>query len=231
MEEAFFQTVPRVTARDKLISTAMRFFGERGTSVPMVEIAVAAGNRNKSAVAYHFENKEGLIEAVYAEILNYLEPRFNVLLDDLEASPNPPRLYEIVLALSAPFFALYASHPNGDAALKALARIGHDSPPGKGSMYTGFLADVFFRFEELISKAVPKKSLGQLKFHLAHYLMATVNGLSVTDRWQEMDFRADPDSMFELLLSYTDYVAGGISGSEFTRPKIDIRYWRTAIQQ
>lgn len=231
MEDVNFQAIQRVTPRDRLIQTAMRFFGDRGISVPMVEIAAAAGNRNKSAVAYHFDGKAGLIDAVYDEILSYLEPRFDLLLNGLEtASSKAPRLYDIALSLNAPFFSLYASQPNGDAALKALARLGHDSAPGQGRMYTAFLTETFNRFEALICKAAPDKSVGQIKFHLAHYLMATVNGLAVTDRWQEINFRTDPDLMFELLLSYTDYVAGGITGSEAKRPKIDIGYWRKAIQ-
>ncbi|MDZ4359818.1 MAG: hypothetical protein U1B84_25950, partial [Variovorax sp.] len=192
---------PRSPARDKLVQTALRFFGERGLSVPMVEISAAAGNKNKSAVAYHFEGRNGLISAVYAEIQNYLEPRFETLLDELEATDVAQlSIYEIVLALNAPFFALYGSKPDGNAILKTLARLGHDSPPEEQSMYHRFLSDTFNRFADLIVTVAPSKSLGQLKFHLAHYLMATVNGLALTDRWQEIDFRSEPELMFELLL-------------------------------
>jgi AcrR family transcriptional regulator len=222
---------PRSAARDKLIQTAMQFFGERGIAVPMVEISAAAGNRNKSAIAYHFEGRSGLINAIYDEIQSFLEPRFAELLLELEAK-NAKRLslYEIVLALNAPFFALYSSEPFGNATMKTLARLGHDSPPGEESMYRRFLADTFNRFAQLIVKTAPHKPMGQLKFHLAHYIMATVNGLALTDRWREVSFRSDPDLMFELFLSYTDYVAGGIGRSEFDRPRLDAGRWRKAIK-
>lgn len=209
----------------------MRFFGERGTSVSMVEIASAAGNRNKSAVAYHFEGKAGLIDAMYSTLRSYLEPRFEVLLAELEARPSAQlSLYEIALALNAPFFALYGSEPDGDAAVKALFRLNTDSPPGTGTLYSGFLVGVFNRFEALITSIAPDKPLGQLKFHLAHYLLATINGLALTERWRNADFRANPDLMFELMLSYTDYVAGGLGGSEGTRPRIDQTYWKAMIK-
>jgi len=208
----------------------MRFFGERGTSVSMVEIASAAGNRNKSAVAYHFEGKAGLIDAMYSTLRSYLEPRFEMLLTELEARPSSQlSLYEIALALNAPFFALYGSEPDGDAAVKALFRLSTDSPPGTGTLYSGFLVGVFNRFEALITSIAPDKPLGQLKFHLAHYLLATINGLALTERWRNADFRANPDLMFELMLSYTDYVAGGLGGSEATRPQIDQTYWKAMI--
>jgi len=224
-------TPARSAARDKLIQAALRFFGERGIGVPMIEISAAAGNRNKSAITYHFEGRTGLINAIYEEIQRFLEPRYNFLLLELEAKDSRKlSLYEIVLALNAPFFALYSSEPDGNATLKTLARLGNDAPPGLESMYRRFLADTFNRFAALIIKASPRKPLGQLKFHLAHYIMATVNGLALTERWQEADFRSDPDLMFELLLSYTDYVAGGIGGSESDRPPFDADRWRRAIE-
>lgn len=232
LKETPFQPIVRHSARDKLIQVAMRFFGERGTSVAMVEIATAAGNRNKSAVAYHFDGKAGLIDAVYGEIRSYLEPRFESLLAELEARPAKKRsLYEVVLALNAPFFSLYGSEPDGNAALKALSRLGTDSHPGTGTLYSGFLVGVFNRFEALITSIAPSKPLGQLKFHLAHYLVATVNGLALTERWQNADFRSNPELLFELMLSYADYVAGGMGGSEATRPPIDEAYWKAALQQ
>jgi AcrR family transcriptional regulator len=225
------QFAPRTSARDKLIHAAMRAFGERGASVPMVEISTAAGNRNKSAVTYHFEGRSGLIDAVYNEISSFLEPRFDALLRQLEAKPAAElSLYEIVLALNSPFFALYASEPNGVAALKSLARLGNDSPPGDESMYRLFLSATFGRFAALIIKTTPRKPMGQLRFHLAHYLLATVNGLAAVERWREVEFRSEPELMFELLLSYADYVSGGVASTEFERPPFDADSWRQAIK-
>jgi AcrR family transcriptional regulator len=182
-------------------------------------------------VTYHFDGKSGLIDAVYSEITSFLEPRFDVLLRELEQKKTKNlSTYQIVLSLNAPFFALYASEPNGRDALKTLARLGFDSPPGEVSMYRRFLATSFNRFADLISKAKPQKTMGQLRFHLTHYLVATINGLALTDRWKEVDFRSDPELMFELLLSYTDYVAGGIGQSEFERPSFDAERMRQAIK-
>lgn len=192
--------------------------------MPMVEISAAAGHRNKSAVAYHFDGREGLIEAVYAEFQKFLEPRYAALLDELEARPRAKlSIYEIALALNSPLFALYASEPDGDAALKTLARFCHDGPH---SMYRRFLSETFSRFAVLIGRAVPHKALGQINLHLAHFRQASINGLAMIDRWQELNFQADPELMFELMLSYTDYVAGGIAGSEVKRPRLDIEHWR-----
>ncbi|MFJ2767122.1 TetR/AcrR family transcriptional regulator [Streptomyces sp. NPDC087300] len=63
---------PRTPAatRIRLIETAERLFAERGVhAVSLREIAAAAGQRNTSAVAYHFGDKSGLVTAVYAHRL------------------------------------------------------------------------------------------------------------------------------------------------------------------
>jgi len=52
------------TARERLLVTAERLIGERGLEVSLREIAAAAGQRNNSAVHYHFGGRDALIEAV-----------------------------------------------------------------------------------------------------------------------------------------------------------------------
>lgn len=51
-------------ARDELILAAERCIGEFGPSVPVREIVADAGQRNNSAVAYHFGTRDDLIRAV-----------------------------------------------------------------------------------------------------------------------------------------------------------------------
>jgi AcrR family transcriptional regulator len=219
------------TPRDKLIQAALHFFAERGTTVPMVEISAAAGNRNKSAIAYHFDGRVGLIEAIFTEINGFLKPRYHALLLELEAkSATDLSLYEVVLALNAPFFALYASQPNGEASLKTLTRLGLDSIAEEQGMYRRFMTEIFSRFANLIIKIRPQKTLGEAKLHLAHFMQATVNGLALTDGWDDADFRSNPELMFELLLSYADYVSGGMGCSALERPQIDLNRWRKEIE-
>jgi AcrR family transcriptional regulator len=53
--------------RKKLIRTAERLYAEQGlASVSLRKIGVAAGQRNKMAVQYHFTNRNELIKAILA---------------------------------------------------------------------------------------------------------------------------------------------------------------------
>src|SRR5438067_356053 len=52
-------------ARDRLMRTAERLYGERGfAAVSVRQISETAGQRNKSAVQYHFDNRDQLIKEI-----------------------------------------------------------------------------------------------------------------------------------------------------------------------
>src|SRR5215217_4112513 len=54
------------TARQLMLDAAEQLFAERGiAAVSLREVGAAAGQRNNSAVQYHFGSREGLVDAVY----------------------------------------------------------------------------------------------------------------------------------------------------------------------
>lgn len=52
------------TGRERILLAAERLIAERGADVPLRDIAAAAGQRNNSAVNYHFGSRVGLVHAV-----------------------------------------------------------------------------------------------------------------------------------------------------------------------
>ncbi|WP_228785618.1 TetR/AcrR family transcriptional regulator [Nocardia cyriacigeorgica] len=69
-------------AQRRILLAAERLFAERGVShVSMREISAAAGQRNNSAVQYHFKNKHALLRALYDLRMVSLNTRRNELLD------------------------------------------------------------------------------------------------------------------------------------------------------
>jgi AcrR family transcriptional regulator len=96
--------MPSPDVRDLLIITAERLIGEGGASVSLREIAVAAGQRNNSAVAYHFGSRDGLIEAVVARRLEAMEAERLQMLAETEQSGRGDELHELVHVLVLPMF-------------------------------------------------------------------------------------------------------------------------------
>jgi len=60
-------------ARSDILDAAERLIAERGVQVPLRDIAVAAGQRNNSAVNYHFRNRQDLIDAIVRRRLEPME--------------------------------------------------------------------------------------------------------------------------------------------------------------
>ncbi len=73
--------------RAAIITAAERLFAERGVdAVSLREINLAAGQRNTSALQYHFGTRSGLLRAVLAKHRPDVESRRHALLDEWEAA-------------------------------------------------------------------------------------------------------------------------------------------------
>lgn len=89
-------------AREKILNAAERLFAERGLGVSLREIAVAAGQRNHSAVQYHFGDKTGLVDALYEYRMTPLDLRRRELIADLRASGREADLPALVECFVGP---------------------------------------------------------------------------------------------------------------------------------
>jgi AcrR family transcriptional regulator len=106
----------------KIIIAAQRLFAERGIDgISLREIASSAGHANNSAVQYHFQSKEGLIQAIFELRVPFLEETRQSHLQSLDSRGNIlPE--DLLAALLLPFlemsdddqeqriFALFCSH-------------------------------------------------------------------------------------------------------------------------
>ncbi|MCP9621562.1 TetR family transcriptional regulator [Nocardia otitidiscaviarum] len=97
-------------ARKRIILAAERLIAERGQEVPLRDIAAAAGQRNNSAVQYHFGSRDGLIAAVVEMRLATLEARRLELLAEQAGSGTPPGVHGLLEALVVPMFELGERH-------------------------------------------------------------------------------------------------------------------------
>ncbi|MQY17978.1 TetR/AcrR family transcriptional regulator [Nocardia macrotermitis] len=102
-----------MTARERILLAAERLIAERGQSVPLRDIAAAAGQRNNSAVQYHFGSRDGLIEAVVEQRMATLELRRLELLAERAAADAPDGVHELLEALVVPMFELRSQHGIG----------------------------------------------------------------------------------------------------------------------
>lgn len=90
--------------REQLILAGERLIAERGPDVALRDVAAAAGQRNNSAVHYHFGSRDGLVEAIIERRQEPLERRRMVLLAEHEAADTDDDLRTLLEILVRPLF-------------------------------------------------------------------------------------------------------------------------------
>lgn len=96
-------------SREELLDAAERLIAERGSEVPLRDIAVAAGQRNNSAVNYYFRTRQDLIDAVVARRLVPMEAERQAMLDAMSAGEMGDAR-AVLRVLVAPFVHSDATH-------------------------------------------------------------------------------------------------------------------------
>jgi len=90
-------------AREQLLRAGERLFARDGIHrVKLREINDLAGQRNPSAVHYHFGTREGLVRAIMLSHEATINPAIDAGLDQLEAAGHPPSLREIAATVVRP---------------------------------------------------------------------------------------------------------------------------------
>jgi len=76
-----------IATRERLMTVAEELMATRGVdAVDLNDIRLAAGQRNRSAINYHFGNREGLVQAIRQRHGEPIDEKRNRILDALEAN-------------------------------------------------------------------------------------------------------------------------------------------------
>lgn len=93
----------RIDAREAILASALKLFGERGfDGVPTTEILEGAGQRNQTALQYHFGSREGLYRAIVVQRLKAIDARRLAILDPRGSGSARPDLTTSLRALVQP---------------------------------------------------------------------------------------------------------------------------------
>ncbi len=92
-----------MTGADSIVDAAERLFGERGiNAVSLREVAAAAGQRNNSAVSYHFGSRDGLVDAVFEQRMARIDERRRAMIVALDAAGRGQDLRALLEAVIYP---------------------------------------------------------------------------------------------------------------------------------
>ncbi|MDF1722389.1 MAG: TetR/AcrR family transcriptional regulator [Minwuia sp.] len=89
--------------REHLLLTAEKLLGERGINgVSLREITRVAGQRNASALHYHFGSRDGLIEAIFDKRMRLIDEERMRLIADMEADGRMSHVRGVAEAVAMP---------------------------------------------------------------------------------------------------------------------------------
>ncbi|WP_432925053.1 helix-turn-helix domain-containing protein [Microbispora sp. CA-135349] len=147
--------MPSETTVRRLVDAAEHLFAERGIdAVSLREINAAAGQRNSTALQYHFGDRAGLLKAVLAKHRPEIEARRHQLLDEYEARgplPQADALRSLAAALVRPAAAKLADPDGGRDYLRVMEQLVHRVPPSLPEDGGGSIG----RWRELVAPLLP----------------------------------------------------------------------------
>src|ERR1700761_989217 len=114
-------------SKDLLIEAAERLFAELGIeAVSSRQIALAAGQRNQSAIRYHFGTKDDVLRALLRSRVSEINQRRTALLAEIDELGRSPELRGLISAIAVPLAEKVASGPQGSNFVRFLAHLFSD---------------------------------------------------------------------------------------------------------
>ncbi len=112
------------TTRQALIEAAEKLVADKGIeNVSIRKIVSVAGQKNESALQYHFRNLQGLIAAIHDLRSAEIQAKRTELLAELAAKTPEPVLRDLCIVMVMPIFLLAKSKPGFRRYIKAF---GHE---------------------------------------------------------------------------------------------------------
>jgi AcrR family transcriptional regulator len=156
--------VPRDSeeTRSRLIRAGERLFAEHGIElVSLREITRAAGQRNATALQYHFRNRRGLLRAILARHDLDVEAERHGMLDALEAR-SEVGAREWVQALVLPAAAKLADRDGGRDYLRIMAELMNRPDPKFDRQTLEDTRSSVNRWRKLVAPLMPALSVNRL---------------------------------------------------------------------
>jgi len=205
--------------RDAIVRAALELFSKHGIDgVSLRQIVTAAGQSNPSAVHYHFQNKDGLVEAVVNRVIESLTPLQEQALASIAEADQQGRLTvrEVVRVSAMPLILLYSSGREGRLAIRFLSRLMWQPHHVGQARLTEFGWQHLLKLVNILQALLPQREPEALQFLVVMFFTNLIHGLadiSLLGRQQNLGMtQLYVHRSFDMIDWYIDYVAAGMSG-------------------
>lgn len=201
------------------MQAAQRLFAERGIdAVSVNEITIAAGQKNRNALQYHFGNRNGLLQAIIDHHIARVSEYRGPVLESLDEAATPA--HNAARALVAPIIEYVQRDADALDYVKLISQIAAASLPETNPGATSALSFGFDeRLRDAMVAAIAHLSPAEAQRRLFLVVTLTFRGVGdickAVESRPEEEMRSARDGLLaELLLSVESILAAPGSGAE-----------------
>ena len=199
--------------RERLLLTAERLMGERGINgVSLREITREAGQKNASALHYHFGSRDGLIEAIFEKRMRLIDRNRMRLLDEMEREGRLTDVRCVAEAVSRPTAELLGQSDWSGNYIKFLTEMFLSSDDSIDDFVRGRLDGGLRRSFEILKGLLPDIPENVLRQRFIMMMRAGTYSLADIDAHRRrMEAQGRPFDMQRAIETLIDMWVGGIS--------------------
>ena len=212
------------TTRDRLINTAERLFALHGVGgVSLDRIRREAGEKNASALQYHFGNKQALLRAVFEARLSVVNRRRLEILHEIDMGDGDMALRRCAEALVLPF-AEQLSGPGADRYyVRFTAQIYSDPRTDWSELLAGGRNEGVYQVGQALIQLLPEFPRAVVRTRLELVVGLIIHSLSDRERAIAANRRRPPQSTAAFVSLLIDICVGALSAahSGLTRREVN----------
>jgi len=200
------------TTRIRLINTAERLFALHGLDgVSLDRIRREAGEKNASALQYHFGSKQALLRAVFEARLSVIDRRRLAILHGLDTSDRDRALRGCAEALVLPF----AEHLSGPGEsryyVRFVGQIYGDPRTEWSELLAGGRNEGVYQVGRMLTQLLPDLPRGVVKTRLELVVGLIIHGLSDREKAVVANKRRPAQSTAGFVSLLVDICVGALS--------------------
>ena len=198
-----------------IMDAAETMMAEHGVQGVSIRAILSEAGANSAALHYHFNSKEGLIEAILARYGRIPTLRRKEMIAEFEARSIPPKPKDIVNLIVDPMFDLLDEKgEDGRRFLRFVARLQSDRAGIHRSEEDKYFPEVSDHLRQLLRKACPEVPVAELEIRVTMMLDTMLQSLSnaefMTKEWEGDGHQND---LREFAANLKTFLTGGLAAS------------------
>lgn len=164
-------------ARTALLDAAERLFAVQGVETASLrDICIEAGQRNNSAVQYHFGDREGLVAAVFTRRMDAINELRRTMIHDLDADHRGDDIVGLVDALMFPLVEYVTTHDGWYGRFLVRTEFDHFATTVKNALpVSGSVREIMQRLVAQLTDLEPRVRQLRVEQMMTHYIGAVAD--------------------------------------------------------